>query len=128
MSSSEQADCADCHGRGWVPMRLRGKIEIATCPAGCREPAGAVRATHAPCGCPLVQCDACDRMVPKGESADLSPEQSGSAQCDTTACAYCRGAEASEVHPTCDACGSCDACGCHAAPVIDRRYGQGWLP
>ena len=61
-------------------------------------------------------------MVPRGEVADLSPEQSGSAQCDTTACAACRGEEASEVHPTCDACGSCDACDCHAGPVIDRRY------
>lgn len=66
-----------------------------------------------PCSCKLVQCDPCGRMVPIGETLQLGPEESGAAQCDTTACAKCRGGDSPEdVHPTCEDCGSCDACDC----------------
>jgi hypothetical protein len=69
-------------------------------------------AERARCGCPLVSCDPCGKLVPRGETLQLGPEQSGAAQCDTTCCAACRGADPADVHPTCETCGSCDACSC----------------
>lgn len=72
---------------------------------------------NAACGCRLVQCDPCGRMVPRGEVLNLSAEESGAAQCDTTACAKCRGADPQDVHPTCDVCGSCDACAHDTMPA-----------
>lgn len=66
----------------------------------------------APCGCDWTYCDACDARVPRGEIAHFGPESSGSAQCDTSCCAACRGADPKDVHPTCETCGSCDVCSC----------------
>lgn len=75
------------------------------------------RLERAKCGCDLVQCDPCGQMFPRGEMVNLSAEQSGAAQCDTTCCAACRGADPEDVHPTCETCGSCDECDCNEKPA-----------
>ena len=61
------------------------------------------------CSCTLVSCDACDKRVPKGETAFI-PFGPGNSVGDGTFCAECRGADASDVHPTCHVCGQCDDC------------------
>jgi hypothetical protein len=71
---------------------------------------------HAACGCRLVQCDPCGKLVPIGETIFIGYADSGAAQSDTTACAACRGADPADVHPTCSTCGTCGDCHCGDTP------------